>query len=91
MIFDAYSELTSKRVKNHPSIKRTGAQIHWGLDNPSELCSWNSEIELKKEIYFTSNEEIRKLSFGSRLSYQIAHFFPMARNAQRILVYDIGV
>jgi len=90
LIFDAYNVFTSKRVKNHPSIKRTGAEIHWGLDDPKELCSWNSGIKLEKEIYFTSNEEIEKLGFGTSLAYKIAHLFPMARNAQKILVYQIG-
>ncbi|MCF8395693.1 MAG: class I SAM-dependent methyltransferase [Melioribacteraceae bacterium] len=87
LIFDAYSVFTSKRVKNHPSLKRTGAEIHWGLDKPKELCSWDTGIKLEKEVYFTSNEEIEKLGFGTRLAYKTAHVFPMARKAQRILVY----
>lgn len=89
LIFDAFSVFTSKRVKHHPSIKRTGAEIHWGLDDPQELCSWDSAIKLEKQIYFTSNEEIEKLGFGTRLTYKIAHLFPMARKAQRILVYQV--
>ncbi|MCF8395676.1 MAG: class I SAM-dependent methyltransferase [Melioribacteraceae bacterium] len=88
LIFDAYSVLTSKRVKNHPSVKKTGAEIHWGLDDPKRLCYWDSGIKLEKQIYFTSNEEIEKLGFATRIAYKTAHLFPMARNAHRILVYS---
>jgi len=87
LIFDAYSVFTSKRAKNHPSIKMTGAEIHWGLDDPKKLCYWDSGIKLERQIYFTSNDEIKKLGFGTRLAYKTAHLFPMARNAHRIFVY----
>ena len=90
LIFDAYNVFTSKKVKNHPSIKKTGAKIYWGIDDPEETLKWNSEIRFIKEIYFTSNEEIDKLGFGMRLSYKIAHIFPIARKAQRIMIYEIG-
>jgi len=90
LIFDTYSVLTSKRVKNHPSIKRTGAEIRWGLDDPKEICNWDSGIKLGKQIYLTSNDEIQNLDYGTRLTYKIAHLFRIARNAQRILVYNIS-
>jgi O-methyltransferase involved in polyketide biosynthesis len=33
-IFDAYSCMTAKQAKNHPSLKKTGARIQWGVDGP---------------------------------------------------------
>ena len=89
LIFDTYSIYTAKKVKNHPSIKKTGAQIHWGVDNIKELEKWNSEFKFDKAIYFTSNEEIEKMNWGTKLIYKIANLFPIARNAQRILIYDM--
>jgi len=91
LIFDAYSVFTSKQVKNHPSIKKTGAVIHWGIDDPQEIVQWDNRIRFIREINFTSNEELRNLDFGTRLTYRIAHLFPMARKAQRILVYETGL
>ncbi len=89
LIFDAYSVFTSKRVKNHPSLKRTGAEVHWGIDAPEKLSGWDPKIKFEKEIYFTSNEEIEKLGFVGRLAYKIANLIPMARKAQRILIYRV--
>ncbi len=90
LIFDAYSIFTSNKVGKHPSIKKTGAKIYWGIDDPKDIIRWNSEIKFIKEIYFTSNEEIDNLCFGTRLIYMIAHLFPTARKAQRIMIYEIG-
>ena len=59
LIFDAFSVFTAKKIKNHPSIKKTGAEIHWGLDNPQELEKWDAAIYFIEEIYFTSNEELK--------------------------------
>ncbi len=89
LIFDAYSVYTAKRVKNHPSIKKTGAKIFWGIDNPNELSNWDSNIRFIKDIVFTSNEEIEKMDLGTKLIYKIANLFPIVRNAQRILIYTI--
>ena len=90
LIFDAYSVYTAKKVKNHPSIKKTGAKIYWGIDNPNELTNWDPGIRFIKDIVFTSNEEIKKMDLGTKLIYQIANLFPIARNAQRILIYSIN-
>lgn len=91
LIFDAFSIYTSKKVNNHPSIKKTGAKIYWGIDDPNELNNWDSGISFIKEIPFTSNEEIESMGFGTKLIYKIANLFPIARKAQRILIYTIGL
>ena len=89
LIFDAYSVLTARKAKKHPSLKKTGADIHWGIDHPEEIARWDPGIKLMDEIFFTSSKEIEKLGFGTRLMYRIADLFPMARKAHRILIYSI--
>ncbi len=90
LIFDAFSIYTAKRVKNHPSLKKTGAQIQWGIDDPLEMSRWDSGIQFVREIYFSSNEELGNLSAGTRFAYRLAHLFAIARKAQRIMVYTVG-
>jgi O-methyltransferase involved in polyketide biosynthesis len=89
LVFDAYSVYTARKAKHHRSLKKTGAEIHWGIDHPETLAGWNKGIELRNEIYFTANEEIEKMGFGTKLIYRIANLFPMAKKAHRILVYLI--
>ncbi|MCF7940408.1 MAG: class I SAM-dependent methyltransferase [Spirochaetia bacterium] len=90
LIFDAFNVFTSRMVRNHPSLKKTGASIRWGIDDPEELTRWFSGIQFTEEIFFTSNEVIDDLGCGTRITYRIAHIVPMARKAHRILVYEIG-
>lgn len=64
--------------------------MQWGIDDPGLLEQWDSAIRFKREIDFTSNEELKHLTSGMRAAYRIAHLLPFVRKAQRILVYEIG-
>lgn len=90
LIFDAFSLYTAKKVKNQPSIKKTGAVIHWGIDNPEDLTNWGMEIKFIKEQYFTANEEIKNLGTSVKLMYKIANLFKTAKRAHRLLIYKVG-
>jgi O-methyltransferase involved in polyketide biosynthesis len=89
LIFDAFSVYTAKNVKNQPSIKETGAKIHWGIDNPENLTKWGTGIHFIGEQYFTSNEEIKNLDTSTKIMYKLANLFPVAKKAHRLLIYKI--
>lgn len=89
IVFDAYSVLTAKSAKKHPSIKKTGAVIHWGIDDATEIEQWAEGIRLKEEWYFTQTEDIEKLGLGYRLVFSIAGLFTAAKKAHRILYYSL--
>lgn len=90
LIFDSFSVYTAKKIKNHPSIKKTGATIEWGIDNPEELMKWGTKIQLLEEKYLTSNEEIKNLDTTTRIMFKFANLFPMAKRAHRLLMYRVG-
>lgn len=90
LIFDAFSVYTAKKVKNQPSIKKTGAVIHWGIDDPEEITKWGMGIQFVGEQYFTSNEEIKKLGIFIKIMYKLANLFKTAKRAHRLLIYRIG-
>jgi O-methyltransferase involved in polyketide biosynthesis len=83
--FDAYSRLTAKSINRHPSIKKTGAQIHWGLDDVAELKNWGAGVRLLEEWYFSESEDISKLEFWERLLFRMLGALPAAKKAHRIL------
>lgn len=89
LIFDSYSVLTAKNVKYHPSLKKTGAIIHWGIDDAHDIERWNPRIRLIEEWYFTQSEEIGKLDIFYRIIFKIAGLFPVARKAHRIIVFQL--
>jgi O-methyltransferase involved in polyketide biosynthesis len=83
--FDAYSRLTARSANNHPSIKKTGAQIHWGIDEAERIETWGTGVKLLEEWYFTDSEDISKLTYRDRLLFRIMGLFPAAKKAHRIL------
>ncbi|MCF7805091.1 MAG: class I SAM-dependent methyltransferase [Candidatus Marinimicrobia bacterium] len=89
LAFDAYSKLTAKRVNKHPSIKKTGASVKWGINDARLMEEWAKGIRLRNEWYFTDADEIGKLGFGTRLAFRIAGFFSTAKKAHRLLYFTI--
>lgn len=89
LVFDAFSKFTAKKVGSHPSIKKTGAVVKWGIDNPGELTNWDEGIEFISEDYFTSSKEIAKLNSFIRFLYKIASCFGFVKKAHRLLTYKV--
>jgi O-methyltransferase involved in polyketide biosynthesis len=89
LVFDAFSELTARNVKRHPSVKKAGAVVQWGIDDARAIESWAAGIQLKEEWYFSQSEDIKKLASGYRLMFKLAGLFTAARKAHRILYYTL--
>lgn len=83
--FDAYSRLTARSANNHPSIKKTGARLHWGLDDFAEIKDWGIGLHLMEEWYFSSSKDIPYLGFWDRFMFRTMGAFRAANIAHRIL------
>lgn len=89
IVFDAYSRLTAKGANRHPSIKKTGARIHWGIDDARQIEAWGYGIKLLDEWYFTDSADISSLGFRDRLLFKTMGMFGMAKRAHRILRFRL--
>lgn len=89
LIFDGFSKLTAKYAGNHPSLKKTGALLKWGIDDPAEMEEWADGISFVEDWYFSDSEAISKLSWGYRTMFKLAGKFKSARIAHRIFVFDL--
>lgn len=87
--FDAYSRLTARSAGKHPSIKKTGAQVHWGIDDAERIETWGTGMRLLEEWYFTDSEDTAALGFWFRLLFRAAGAFRAARKAHRILRFRL--
>ena len=67
LVFDAFSELTARRVGANPALKKTGAAVHWGIDDALQIESWAPGLRLEEEWYFSRSEDIARMPFGFRL------------------------
>jgi len=89
LAFDAFSLTTVRRISRHPSIKKTGAEIHWGLDDPRELETWAPGIQLLEVWPFTASPDIGKLGLGFRLMFRLMGAIPAAQKAHRVFRYRL--
>lgn len=89
LIADVFSRMTARSATQHPSLKRTGAAIGWGMDDPHEIEAWSSGIKLIEEWYFTQDPDLDRLSTGYRLAYKLAGAFKMVQRAHRIVYYQL--
>ncbi len=85
-IFDAYSSMTAKQAKHHPSLKKTGASIRWGVDTPAEMEAFGEGIAHEHTLYLTGGDAMRYLPEKYRGMFRLAGRFKAAREAHRIFV-----
>ena len=85
---DAFSRLTAGRVKAHPSLRKTGATIQWGIDDPREIETWAPGIELKEEWFFHQSPDLDRLGWLYRLMICMSGAIPA--DQQRLLYYRLG-
>lgn len=90
LVFDAFSALTVRYAHKDPSLNKTGATIHWGIDDARVIEQWAEGIRLKEEWYFTQAEDINKLGLVYRLAFKIAGLFTAVKRAHRSLYYNLG-
>lgn len=83
--FDAYSHLTARSVSNHPSLRRTGARVQWGIDDAREIEAWGVNISVMEEWYFTESADVACLGPAYRLLFRIMGSIPAARRAHRVI------
>lgn len=89
LVFDAFSKLTADRIKAHPSIQKTGATIHWGIDEPHEIEHWAEGIQLKEEWFFSQSPDIDRLGWFYRMMFRLTASIQAAQRAQRLLYYNL--
>jgi O-methyltransferase involved in polyketide biosynthesis len=90
IIFDAYSKLTAKSSKYHPSLKKTGATIKWGVDYPSEVEGYTETMKHMKTLYLTDGNIVEMLPKNYRIMFMLAGLFKSAREARRVFVMNVG-
>ena len=90
LAFDSYSATAARGIGRHPSIRKTGAVVKWGINAAQDMESWDARLHLADEWYFTQSPELAKLDRGYRLLFKIMGLFKAAKKAHRILVFKWG-
>ncbi len=83
--FDAYSTLTARSVRNHPSVRKTGARVQWGIDDANRIEGWGVNIHIMEEWCFTESRDISDLDLWFRLLFRLMGSIKAARKAHRLI------
>ena len=93
LVFDAFSKLTADRVQAHPSLQKTGATIHWGINDPHDIERWTKGdhpgIQWKEEWFFSQSPDIHRLSWFYRFMFSLTGSIKAAQKAHRLLYYTL--
>ncbi|MFT3890892.1 MAG: class I SAM-dependent methyltransferase [Anaerolineales bacterium] len=89
MVFDAFSKMAVERIQAHPSLKKTGATIHWGIDDPREIEGWGMGIHFKEEWFFSRDPDLDRLDWFYRFMFRLTRNIEVANKAHRLLYYKL--
>jgi len=83
LLFDSYRRWGIWALNRHHSIRRTGARLRWGLDDPRELECWDHRLTLVTNQTRHDPAQIARLSSLLRWLNRI----PVLRNSASLLRY----
>ena len=93
LVFDAFSKMTADRIRAHPSLQKTGASVHWGIDDPHEIENWaegdRRGIHLKEEWFFSQSPDLDRLGWFYRWMFHLTGSILAIQRAQRLLYYTL--
>ncbi|MEI5664166.1 class I SAM-dependent methyltransferase [Bosea sp. CCNWLW174] len=92
IVFDAYSPFGLKLIAMQPSIKATGAALHWSLDDPCELERQVPGLELVTEMTAYDPDgydpaQIARMSWPARCTMQFFSLIPPLARIGLLLRY----
>ena len=88
MILDLYSRLGIRLQKLNPIVRKAGATLHWGVDDPRELEAL--ELTLVRALDVATaypDSDMHRVSAATRLQIRIARMIPALRRMGHIARY----
>ena len=92
IVFDAYSPLGLRLIALQPSIKATGAVLHWALDDPAEIERQVPGLELVTELTAYDPDgydpaQLARMSWPARFAMQFFSLVPPLARIGLLLRY----
>lgn len=90
VLFDCYSRLGIRMQRLVPTIRRTGARLYWGIDDPHELERRHHGLTCLDAIRALQMPGLEKAPPAERLRLWVAAHLPGVRDAGLVLRYGFG-
>ncbi|MER9406280.1 class I SAM-dependent methyltransferase [Mesorhizobium caraganae] len=85
LMFDAYSRFGLKMLRLNPTIRATGAEVHWAIDDPHELERAVPKLRFVDDISAYSAERTTHMGWSVKLFIVLWRHVPALRKVGRIL------
>jgi O-methyltransferase involved in polyketide biosynthesis len=85
--FDGYSQLCLTLLRLNPTLRATGASVHWGIDDPAELERAVPGLTLVQELLTYDSAQVDRMSWPSRQIIRLFRVIPALRRLGRLLRY----
>ncbi|RUZ78146.1 class I SAM-dependent methyltransferase [Mesorhizobium sp. M7A.F.Ca.US.006.01.1.1] len=87
LIFDAYSNFGLKLLRLNPTIKVTGAEVYWAIDDPHELELTVPKLRFVEDISAYKPEHAARMGWSAKLFIRLWKYIPALRKIGRLLRY----
>ncbi|HEV7318531.1 MAG TPA: class I SAM-dependent methyltransferase [Ensifer sp.] len=87
IVFDAYSRLGIEILRYNPSLRATGAEFRWGMEDARALERDLPGLTLLEEISQYDAGQVARLSPMARIAAHVVSSLPMLRRLGRLLRY----
>ncbi|SDA72417.1 class I SAM-dependent methyltransferase [Mesorhizobium qingshengii] len=87
LMFDAYSHFGLKLLRLNPTIKVTGAEVHWAIDDPHELERAVPKLRFVEDISAYKPEHAARMGWSAKLFVRLWKHIPALRKIGRLLRY----
>jgi O-methyltransferase involved in polyketide biosynthesis len=87
LLFDCYGSLGVRLQKLVPAVRRSGARLHWSIDDPRALEAWHDGLVLLDALRSVDMPGLDLLPPAGRLQMRVLARLPKLRDVGRILRY----
>ena len=88
LLFDCYGTIAIRLQKLVPAVRNARATLHWGVDDPHELETWQDRLELLDALRVVDMPGLDLLPLAGRIQMRVLARLPVLRNAGWILRYE---
>ncbi|WP_020579816.1 class I SAM-dependent methyltransferase [Actinopolymorpha alba] len=87
LLFDCYGSLGIRLQKLVPAVRKAGATLHWGIDDPHEIEGWHAGLECLDDLRSVDMPGLDLLPRSGQVSMWVMAHLPGFRDIGRILRY----
>ncbi len=85
--FDAYGSFAVQLLRFNPTIRATGACLHWPLDDPAEMEAQVPGLRLIEDRWDWEPEQVARMSPPAQIALQLFSTFPPPYRMGRLVRY----